>query len=260
MMFLEWLVSLITYPIKWFWKKYEMYKETRNISKLVLLFIFSISGILILGITILKLIHYLFSYHLNFLICIGLIFWLYTYIRDNVQKSAVDTTPSIPADIIVQAEKGYPIMRNIIYQTAKAIAPDIGGKIPRLLNEIEMPEEHYILTNNICFYQFRLKKADMRTLYTSTDLKEFKSIIQSTLSEKIRLGEFPTKFENYRDKYGNWQDAVIVDTIEDIGNCFVIQSVFCTPEYSEYEHPVRMNQDASNGNSTPLETQWKDGQ
>lgn len=214
-----------------------------------------------MGIAVLKLVDYLFTYHLNLLIVLGVIFWLYTYVRDNIQKPEVDTTPSIPADIMVQADKGYPVMRNIVYQTAKAIAPDIGGKIPRLLGEIEMPEGHYILANGICFYQFRLTKADTRTMYTSADLEEFKTVIQSALSDKIRSGEFPTvKIEDYRDKYGNWQDAVIVDTVEDIGNCFVIQTVFCTPEYSDYAHQVRMNRNASNGNNTPLETRWKDEQ
>lgn len=260
MILFELLTSVITFPINWFWKHYKSYSKEKDTSKIILLFLFSLLGIFLLGYTLLKISVYLLTEHLNLVILLGLIIWLYIYVKDKCKASDSPKEVDISPETKKQAEKGYPIMRNIIYQTAKAIAPDIGGKIPRLLNEIEMPEEHYILTNNICFYQFRLKKADMRTLYTSTDLKEFKSIIQSTLSEKIRLGEFPTKFENYRDKYGNWQDAVIVDTIEDIGNCFVIQSVFCTPEYSEYEHQVRMNQDASNGNSTPLETQWKDGQ
>lgn len=249
------------FPIKWFWKHYKNYSKEKDIPKIILLFVFSLFGVFLFIYTFINISVYLLTEHFYLLILLGIIFWLYTYVKDNFQTSESPKEVNISSKTNEQAEKWYPLMRNIMYQTVKEIASDIGGKIPRLLNEIEMPEEHYILTNNICFYQFRLKKADIKTLYTSLDLKEFKDIIQSTVSDKIRLGSFPRlNFDNCIDKYGNWHDMVIIDTIEDLGNCFVIQAVFCTPEYLEYAHQIYINQDASNGHNTPLETQWKDKQ
>ena len=95
----------------------------------------------------------------------GVILWLYAYVKSKMDKkkaeSAMQDVPTVDpaiAELQVQAEKAYPIMRNIIYQTAKNVAPDIGAVVPRLLQEIEMPEGHYILAHNICFYQFKLNK------------------------------------------------------------------------------------------------------
>lgn len=260
----DFFFKLVTYPIQWFWKQYQNCKENGDVKKMVLLWLLSLTGIIAVGVSMFFATAYILTNHMDKLIILCLVLWLYAYVRDKYCIKQENPAPQIEKNLQQlqeQAEKGYPVMRNIVYQTAKAIAPDIGGKIPRLLGEIEMPEGHYILANDICFYQFRLAKADMRNMYTQADLKEFKNVIQSALSDKIRSGEFPTlKIEDYRDKYGNWQDAVIVDTVEDIGNCFVIQTVFCTPEYSDYAHQVRMNWDASDGDKTSLEVQWKDVQ
>lgn len=259
MMFLEWLISLLTFPINWFWTKYETYKETNNIPMLILLFSFSLSGVLLLALAILKLADYLFTYHLNLLIVFGIIYWLYTYIRDKRQEPEVDSTPTVQTDIMVQAEKGYSIMRNVIFQTVKSTASDIGGKVPRLLGEIEVSDCHFIITDNLCFYQFRLLKEDMMVQYTEHDLNEFKSIFQTNLAHKIQSGEFPTlKMENYRDKYGNWYDSIIIDTIEDIGNMFILQTVFCSPEYAEYRHQIDISKDVLDGGKRNISESWND--
>lgn len=262
----KWFISLFIYPIRWFWEKYTECKETNNLKRMILLFAVSLTGIAAFAFVLLFMVAYMLNNHLNIIIVLSLILWLYAYVRDKYLKKA--EPESVPIDYNLQyaqaqaqeqAEIAYPIMRNIVFQTAKAIATDIGGKIPRLLREIEMPEGHYIFSNNICFYQFRLIKEDMQRIYSSDDLRQFKEQFQFELSRKIQAGEFPAvQLEKYRDQYGNWYESIILDSIEDIGNSFILQTVFCTPEYAVYSHQVQMNQDALDNVPDSLEEQWSD--
>jgi len=264
MMIWNWLVSLFLFPIRWFWLKYQECKETENLKRMIFLFIVSISGLLVFGIIFLILASYLLTNHMPLLIGVGAVLWLYAYAKDKYITKQPSEIPSVGINdqqLLEQAEKGYPVMRNILYQTTKNVAPDIGGNIPRLLPEIEMPEEHYILSNNICFYQFRLVKADMRIQYTANDLSEFKTVFQSAITMKIQSGAFPSlQMENYRDRYGNWHDSVIIDTIEDVGNMFIIQTVFASPEYAEYAHQKQLIHQSTDNDSRRFETSWNEKQ
>lgn len=257
MMILEFLISILGYPVKWFWSHYETYKEVHDIKRLILLFSVSLSGLIVLSLGFFKLANYLFAYHLNLIIFISIIIWLYAYIRDKYMSNLPEPPENDNIALWEQAEKGYPIMRNIVFQTTKSIAPDIGGKIPRLLGEIEMPEDRFLIANDICYYQFRLSKEDMRVQYTANDVQEFQHIFQSALSHKIQSGAFPTlKLENYRDAYGNWHDCVELDTMEDVGSFFIIQTVFCSPEYAEYRHHLAMEKTAQADTNTTIDTTW----
>ena len=253
----------VTYPVQWFWKQYHSYKESRDIMKIVLLWFLSLTGITAISLFLFLAITYVLTHHMNLVIGLCLICWLYVYVRD---KYCLASEPVYQVETDVQtlqeqAEKGYPVMRNIVYQTLKSIASDIGGKVPRLLGEIEMPEEHYILCkdNNICFYQFRLLKADVTAQYSANELEIYKSVIQTHLQHKIESGEFPNlKMESYRDKYGNWYDNIIIDTIEDVGNMFILQTVFCSPEYAAYRHEIFLSQSASSGIKPHIDEDWED--
>ena len=139
MWFIEKLTAILTFPINWFWQSFEKYKETKSIWKIILLFVGSLSGLVLLWGSLAWLIAYLINYHIEWVVIGGVILWLYAYVKSKMDKkkaeSAMQDVPTVDpaiAELQVQAERGYPIMRNIIYQTAKNVAPDIGAVVPRL--------------------------------------------------------------------------------------------------------------------------------
>lgn len=256
MWFWEWVLSILLYPVKWFWKKYTEYNEEQCIWKLVLLFLGSLSGLLLIGFALVWLSYYLIQYHFTFLVVIGLIIWLYAYVKSTLEEKLAKSERKLALSQEM-ADKGYPIMRNIMYQTLKSCADAIGGIAPRLLQEIEVLEAHYIISNNICFYQFKLNKSDFSMMYNQDDLNEFKRILQVTLSRKVQAGEFPRqKFESVVDAYGNVYDPVCIDMIEDIDTFFIIQTVFTTKEYADYSRNREINKQSVDNKT--LNVEWKD--
>ncbi len=262
MWIIEKLLSLLTFPVKWFWESFERYKDTKSIWKIILLFAGSLTGLVLLGGTLIWCVSYLLKYRLEWVIIGGLVIWLYAYIKSSMDKKTAEAAvqaANIPVadpiftEVQAQAEKAYPIMRNIMFQTLKEAAADIGGMVPRLLQEIEVPGMHYMLANGVIFYQFRLNKADARTQYQLADLSEFRMQIQAVCSRLIHAGNFPTLgMQDYMDAYGNWSDPVQVDVVEDVGNTFIIQAVFTTPAYTEYLYQKQLNwQDSGTGGSVP---------
>lgn len=269
MWFWQWLYTLISFPVEWFWKRLEQYKESKSIGKIIILAVVSISGLLLFIGSISWLVYYLLNFHMGIVVAVSLIIWFYAFVKMKMEKKAEATAIQNTAEadmysqtlmqMQMQAEKGYPIMRNIIYQTAKAAAPDIGCIVPRLLQEIEIIDGHYILSNGICFYQFKLDKADLRMQYQIDDLKEFKTLFQTVCSRMINAGYFPTlQIQNYMDAWGNWHDAVCIDVIEDIGNTFIIQSVFVSPAYTNYLHQLQLNRQDIGTNTSVPDVNWKD--
>ena len=52
-------------------------------------------------------------------------------------------------------------------------------------------------------------------------MREFERILQNDISRRIKAGDFPTLgMEQVVDAYGNIYDAIYIDVIEDIDNCF----------------------------------------
>ena len=49
MWFIEKLLSLLTFPVKWFWESFERYKDTKSVGKIILLFAGSLTGLVLLG-------------------------------------------------------------------------------------------------------------------------------------------------------------------------------------------------------------------
>ncbi len=269
MEFLIWimkkLIDLLTFPVMRFWECFEKYKEEKSTWKIILLFVGSLTGLALIGGSLGWIVYYIVAYHFEWMVIVGLILWLYSYVKSKMDKKAIaNNVQDIPAvdpileDSLSQAEKGYPIMRNIMFQTSKEVASSIGANSPRLLQEVEIPGEHYVIANSICFYQFKLTKADPMMQYNIDDLAVFREQFQNVCSRLIASGSFPTlQMQSCMDAYGNWYDAVHIDVIEDIGNTFIIQSVFVTPAYTEYKHQLQLNQQDMTANMSVPDATWK---
>lgn len=213
--------------------------------------------------TFLWIIYNLFTYHIEIVMFIAVVIWLYTYVKikmgEKDNKLNEEQLAKDQALLKEQAEKGYPIIRNILYQTLKGNAESIGGIVPRLLTEIEILERHYIIENEVCFYQFKIEKQDIKMQYKLVELEEFKRMIQIAISRKIQAGEFPSLgTESYLDAYGNIYDAVYIDVIEDMDSCFIIQTVFYSPAYANYLRKKQMNQKSIEGSGSIPDAKWSE--
>lgn len=262
---LEWIVSLLTFTVEWFWTRLEEYKESKSILRIILLFVISLSGLFLISGSLVWFVVYLFTYHIEIVVILGLIIWLYAYIKSRMDKRTAQTAESnvqksmAQAEMQEQAQKAYPVIRNIIYQILKEVADGIGGTIPRTLQEIEVLECHYLFANNICFYQFKLNKADISMRYQWNELTEFQRILQTTISQKIQAGYFPTLGVNtYLDSYGNMYDAVYIDIVEDMDTYFNIQAVFYSPAYADYLRMKQVNQNVVVSGSNIPNASWND--
>ncbi|MGP1433510.1 MAG: hypothetical protein ACTTKP_04445 [Catonella sp.] len=260
MWFLEWLLGIITFPITWFWNSYKRLKETRDVKRLIIFFVLSLSGFAILAGALLWLILWLITFHIEVIVIISVVCWLFAYVKAKMDKPT-EEEPTISQELLEleeQAIKAYPTMRNIIYQTLKSCAENIGGIVPRVLADIEVLESHYVISQNICFYQFRLEKTDIRTRYQKEEITEFISILQAEINRKIQNKDFPTlAMEKFIDSYGNIYDAVYIDVIEDMDRNFLIQSVFYSPQYAEYLRQKKMVQQESKTVSNIPDAKWK---
>lgn len=261
MWFIKWLMSMLVYPIKWFWKEYEKYKAENNVFMVIVLWLVSLTGIGVIGYCMYRLLEWLLVYHIDIVIIALAIIWLYSWVKSkmNIDTNtvSVETISVEEQELIEQANRAYPTVRNVIYQTLKTSAESIGGVIPRVLEEIEVSEHHYIISNNICFHQFRLAKADIRTRYGQNELREFERILQNDISRKIRVGDFPAfGTGEHTDEYGNVYDAVHIDVIEDVDSCLLIQAVMYSPQYANYLRQKKMNQQGITANSSIPDAQW----
>lgn len=263
MWMLQKLWEVISFPIRYFWYKYQEYKEEESIMKVIILFIIALSGFALLGGAVIWLIWWLFTYHIETLVIIGIIIWLFGYVKEKMNNSpkqvvVEETIPQELLDLQEQAQNGYPLMRNILYQTLKGCSDSIGGIVPRVLSDIEVLESHYIISRNICFYQFRLEKTDTRTRYNKEEIDEFINILQNEVTRKIQNRDFPTiDMEKFIDSYGNIYEAVYIDIIEDMDRYFLIQSVFYSPRYAEYLRQKKMEQQENKTISNIPDAKWK---
>jgi len=265
----EIIVSILTYPIDWFWTAYEQSKESKSLWKIVGLFVVSLTGLILFGATFIWLADWLITYHIDKVAIVGLIIWLYAYFKskrdkkdaENKNKNEQQELQFQQEQVMAheQAQRSYPLMRNIMYQTLKSYAENIGGVKPRLLQEIEVVDTHYVLANNICFYQFKLKKADMKMQYDYWDLVEFQIILQEEIARKLKNGEFPALgTQTYLDSSGILFDAVCIDVIEEIGQYFIIQAVFYSPAYADYWRSKEIDSQANSSDTTIPDAEWKD--
>ena len=245
MKILEKIIMFILYPVHLFWDWYERCKN--SLWKLILLFIVSLSGVIVIVLGISYLIMWLCTYHPDKIVLAGLVCWLYAYIkkeRDNkklneakVQQKKQEKLISQKQELIEEmAWEAYPIIHEVLYHSLKECAKHIRCITPATPQEIEMVEERYFFgVNNLCFYQFRIFKEDIRNLFTEEELEDCKKIIQTTISRKIHNREFQKiQTEKCIDKYGNVFDVVVIDSVRDMGNCLHIYVSLGTLAYAEY--------------------------
>ncbi|MCH5263404.1 MAG: hypothetical protein J1F42_10855 [Lachnospiraceae bacterium] len=267
MWFIEGLKNLITFPAKWFWKHRKEYTKWQQI----LLLAGTASGILLIIGSIIWLILYLGSNYPAYLVIIAFVIGVFSLAKYEMEKKETENAQQSSEQTMMyaqeqyqmqmqmqdQAVRAYPVIRKIMYQTLKSVAESVGGNVPRLLTEIEVPEGHFICVNSICFYQFKLAKADIRMSYMREELQEFERILQTAISRKIQAGEFPTLGTGtFLDAYGNVLDAVIIDIIEDMDTYLIIQAVFYSPAYAEYWRQKQINQQSVYSGAVIPEERW----
>lgn len=262
------LLDFLFFAIHWYWNYYDQYKKEGNIWKVLLLFVCSLSGLFLTVGSFVWLMVYLFTYHTEIPIGLGLIIWLYAYVKSIRDKKAEEQlaqqTEQVAriideeSELEEQARKSRRLVCNVLYQTLREIAGDIGGIVPRLSSEIEILDVPYFIRNNLIFYQFRLSK-ETQIQYSKEDLEEFKKMLQAAISRKIQCGDFPTLGMDVFPYDNATYDAVMVDSLEDVGNQFIIQAILYSPAYAEYLIRKQNNQQMllSDNTSVPDAT-WRD--
>lgn len=258
-MIFNWLKNLILFPVEFFWIKYNEYKDENCIWKVIALFVLSLSGLILFVFLTLCGIEWILSNHIELVIFFFAIWWIYNYVHTKMLKTEnqkMQQQELLQAQLEAEkrqqeeeAVKSYPVMRTIIYQTLKNAADNIGCIVPRVLAEIEIDfGKPYIISNNICFYQFRVSKVDIRTRYTTLELEEFKRILQNDIGNMIRRGSFPMVIQNHVDDLGHVHEAVQVDCIEDMDNFLLLQTAFYSPHYNTYLQNKYINEQNTDKN------------
>lgn len=233
------LITLLGAPIEKFWIKAEEYKEDQQYGKMVAAFAASILIVLGMLVTLVAVIYLVFTYCFEFLLVVGVVIWIYWAVWQKMHKkpkiTEVDNVITEDLKKLQEsAHKGYVPMRNMIFQTVKRSASDIMAKTPRALGEIEVFEDKFLIENGIIFYQFQLPKADIKYQCTVEDLQEFKTILQTTFETLWQSGNFPQiALQMKTDSYGNMYDPVVIDRIDDLGNKYLIQTVYTTNKYMD---------------------------
>lgn len=256
------ILMFMLYPVEWFWMWFEKCKD--SIWKLIILFTISLSGLAVIGMAFAYLIMWLCTYHPDKIVLAGLVCWLYAYVkkeRDNKKLNEAKVQQKEQENLISQKQKlveemawkAYPIVHEVLYHSLKECAKHMKCITPTTPQEIEMVEESYILGyNNICFYQFRVFKEDIRLMFTEEELEDCKKIIQSVISRKIQNKEFvKIQTEKIIDKYGNVFDVILVDNVKDMGNYLKIQVTLGTLAYAEYWRNKQLT-NSSNTSTLPV--------
>lgn len=260
----EKLKEIIMYPVHWFWKKYRQCKKKNETGKMVLLFLFSLTGIavtvVLMGFAVAFLIEWSMTHPL-WVAIMGAVIWLYIKGKDNDNEMQKDTERQEViekklTDLEVQAEQGYATMINVVCQTLRTGAVDVGGVTPTFMGEIEMPDGHFKIINGIIYYIFRLTKQDIHCIYDEKILNEFKNTLQYIIHNKLHSGAFPTvRIVDYHDSHGG-MDGIVIHTLEDYGSFLAIYTVYASPTYSEYRYQQELARTQRSEGNKELTTSW----
>lgn len=246
---LTWFWGTLSAPIVKFYEKAEEHRENEEWLKMIgsitagiLIFILMVlSAVCIFALAL----HYFWGIFLF----IGILYWGYYSIGEwlKKQEKPVDTLMTNDELLRQDAEAWYPHLRIILFTTARECALDIGAQIPLSLTEIETFMEKIIIANNCAFIQFQLYKANNKIAYPLKELDEFKSILQNTFNRLWKAGKFPQiALQTYIDPIsGRPFDPVLFDQLQDCGNYYLVQMVYTTPAYIEYQRMVKLENDAS---------------
>ncbi len=262
--FLEKLIELLLLFPRWFGKKLTEYKENDNIAGIILVFIISLAGLFMFALLIVLIAYLIIAFinaHPYIAAIIGSIICLYAYAlaKPSSSQNEENTTDNDAAwhAYYEQCDRAYITMRSIMYQTLRGCAMELGCNIPTYINNIEMPEEHYVIANNLCMYQFKLDKAEMHEIIPEKILDEYKEQSQYCLHNKIKNGDFPTlAIEDFVDCYGNVWDGVVIDSISDFGKYLHFYVVFVTAEYTDYIAKRRAESAGTTSTSSNITEKW----
>ena len=246
MWFVEWLLSILTYPIEWFWDKASVYKEEGKKGRVILLFALSLSGVVLFGYALIYGCIWIWDKNIEIVIIGGLIIWLYSYVYSKCVKKQEAQVDLIKLqqenEIEIQARRDYPLLKMLLYRTLKGSADSIGSKPPINVNEIVFQDKPYIISQGVIFYQFQICKNNIGMRYEKEELNEYARTLQNDISRKIRAGDFPqiTSDKAWAND-GMTYDIINIDGYEDIGNCFLIRVVRYSPQYAEYVKNIHQN-------------------
>lgn len=148
MWFVEWLLSILTYPIEWFWDKASVYKEEGKKGRVILLFALSLSGVVLFGYALIYGCIWIWYNHIEIVIIGGLIIWLYSYVYSKCVKKQEAQVDLIKLqqenEIEIQARRDYPLLKMLLYRTLKGSADSIGSKPPINVNEIVFQDKPFL--------------------------------------------------------------------------------------------------------------------
>lgn len=253
MWLIETLINLFLYPIDWWWDMYEKYRKSKSTFKMILLFITSIMGLVVIFAGVLWLSTWLLSEHLDKLILGGLVVYAYSYVKSQRDKKADETKVKQEEEMRERelhkemqmdekAKRCYFSIRSIMFDTLKKCVKHIESEELHKPRDIDMTEDKYEIVNDIIFFKFRLSKEDKKKNYDDLELQSFADIIRRVLARKLHEGDdenFGTTF--ITDTYGNQFEKLNVDRLEDWGECFVVYVVAYTEGYAEYWRNKRLN-------------------
>lgn len=262
MQIIKFLLYVITMPVRSFWQTRKKSKEDNDIATLIIQITFAVAGVLIIGFLLIQGGAFLINEHIEILIIGCILIWLFSYVKKQMEKNPeTPASEQMTADIkelTDQGNKMYPVIRNILYQTLKDMAPSIGAVTPRVMQEIEIPEKHYIIQNNIIFYQLKVSKEDIKCSYNRNDCDTFKDILQNEINKRLETGLFPSfRSEKILDSYGNTYDGINIDLIEDVDSYMIIHVVLYSPYYANYLRNKKMAEEAQRQDSSVPDANWE---
>lgn len=263
MRFLKWLWEKFLFPVRWFREQYDICMNKGAVGEMVFYFLISFVWVALEIATVLGVAGFLGYWcwtHPVWGLVIGFVVWLYWKGMQEKPPEAEDTekqemVAKKEAELQMQAEHGYASMLNVMYQTIRAGAVDVGGVTPTFMAEIEMPE-HYRIKDGICFYTFMLEKQDIHSMCSEKMLEELKNTLQFKLHNKLQSGAFPSiSLVDYHDAHGG-MDGIVIHALEDNGTHYVIFSTYASTEYSEYRYQKELIKTRRSEGNKELTTSW----
>ncbi|MBQ9699175.1 MAG: hypothetical protein IJV71_00990 [Lachnospiraceae bacterium] len=234
-------------------KKAMVHKSNGDIGRAVvaiatsLLYLISMIFVLALGIL------FLLKFHIEIIIIIGAISWLYALVYKKYLKNDINSTPSsnngneADTNILIQnAINGYAPIRTVFIKVFKSCAPYLGCIPPKYLSDIEDSSNKYIIDFGCVWYNFCLKKENIKIMYTDDELKEFSKIIQSAFKRLWEAGQFNhIELKAVVDE-GTILDPILITKVEDYGDILQIQVTYTTPRYVELMREYNNFRDTQN--------------
>lgn len=241
--FLCFLFSVYIAPLIHFWDKALMYKKKKEYGKMVAAFAVSFFTIVAMAASLGMLLILLFYYGKYILLITGCIAWVYWMVKvhyvdkETQNNTVVSTMTSDETELYKCADTGYEPMHNILYLVLKKCSNDISVKIPRTKEEIELPDNKFIIENDCIFYEFITYKKDIHSEVSDDELIDIKEILQSTFEQLWKNKEFLAyiKIQPFYDSNNNPHPPVMIDRVDDVGCKLLIQVVYTTPKYLKYK-------------------------